>query len=146
MYALSITVWTRTLNWVCPSAYIRCLQWLTCRMLCECSLSSCVLALVVILLVYKLCFLGRTYSPSLPPSPGISLPIIGHLYMLEWDTRKSFSEFRKKCGDVYTLQLGSRLGVVISGYSAMKEGFRHRDQFMYRPRLPLFNRLSKNMG
>ena len=117
-------------------------------LLLDLSPTTCALVLVVILLVYKLCFLGRTYSPSLPPSPGISLPIIGHLYMLEWDTRKSFSEFRKKCGDVYTLQLGSRLGVVISGYSAMEDGFKGAkgDQFPCRPNMPLLDRLVRKMG
>jgi len=111
------------------------------------SLATTGLVVTVIPLVFWLLFKRRTYSPPLPPTPSLALPVIGHLHLLDKDTRVSFREFRKKCGDVYSIQLGNKLVVVISGYDAIKEGFKtNGDKFPARGTLPIIDKITRNMG
>ncbi|XP_075463172.1 cytochrome P450 2F3-like isoform X2 [Ascaphus truei] len=58
---------------------------------------------------------------KLPPGP-TPLPFIGNLLQLDTnDIVSSLMEFQKKYGSVYTLFLGPSPGLVICGYSAVKE-------------------------
>jgi hypothetical protein len=58
-----------------------------------------------------------------PPSP-LSLPILGHLYLLsKYPTNPwmGFNEIRKKYGNVVSLMLGQCKTVMISSPDAMRE-------------------------
>ncbi|WAR19208.1 CP2J3-like protein [Mya arenaria] len=43
--------------------------------------------------------------------------------------RQPLKKLRKKCGDIYSLQMGCIPSVVISGYDAVKDGFKIQDLF-----------------
>ena len=109
--------------------------------------TTAILAATLVSLACWMLLKKRTYSPPLPPFPGISLPVIGHLHLLTKDMRVCFREFRKKHGDVYSLQFGSKIAVVISGYDAIKEGFKtHGDKFPNRGDMPMIDRVTRKMG
>lgn len=97
--------------------------------------------------VYWYMFKSRRYSPPLPPSPRFSLPWIGHLYLFKPDMRKCFREFKKKYGDIFSMQFGNRPMVVLSSYRVIKEAFRtNGDRFPLRPELPLLDRVTRKLG
>ncbi|BFZ06901.1 hypothetical protein BsWGS_09940 [Bradybaena similaris] len=73
---------------------------------------------VVCLIIF---FWFRRTDPRLPPSPMRPLPVVGHLFYMSPDSRTQFPEFRKRCGDIYSLYLGGFLVVVINGYDLIKE-------------------------
>lgn len=111
------------------------------------SMVTTALAVTTVPLILWLFLRRKTYSPPLPPSPGVSLPIIGHLHLLKKDHKESFREFRKKLGDVYSLQFGNKLVVVLSGYDTIKEAFKTKgDQFPNRGNLPILDKVTRNMG
>ncbi|KAH9523363.1 cytochrome P450 2 sub U member 1 [Bulinus truncatus] len=59
----------------------------------------------------------------MPPSPGVALPLMGHLYMLKKNPRKQFQHWADQYGDVFTLQMGPQTAVVINTFEALKEAF-----------------------
>ncbi|BFZ06896.1 hypothetical protein BsWGS_09935 [Bradybaena similaris] len=90
------------------------------------------IAAVVVFLVIYLWFQRR--DPRLPPTPVRPLPIVGHLFSVAQDTRPLFQEWRKRCGDIYSLYLGSALVVVLNGYDLIKEALvKKADAFSDRP-------------
>mgnify|MGYP002153692313 CR=1 FL=1 len=115
---------------------------------CNTSIVTIVLSALVIPLACWLMFRRhRKYSPPLPPSPAMALPLIGHLHLLTNDMRVALRGFRKKGGDVYSLMMGSQLTVVLSGYDVIKEGFKtNGDKFPNRGYMPLIERASRSMG
>ena len=62
--------------------------------------------------------------------------------------RITLRKFRKEYGDVYSLYLGTKLAIVISGYDAIKEAFlRNGDIFSNRPtNMKLIEKLTKGLG
>ncbi|XP_073303852.1 geraniol 8-hydroxylase-like [Primulina huaijiensis] len=62
----------------------------------------------------------------IPPGPQ-GLPIIGYLPFLQLNLHKQFTELAKKYGPVYKLWLGTKLCVVISSPSLIKEVVRDQD-------------------
>ncbi|KAH9510282.1 cytochrome P450 2 sub U member 1 [Bulinus truncatus] len=81
-------------------------------------------ALLPVLLLPLLVIYLRSRRPkNLPPSPGVALPVVGHLYMLEKNPRKQLKQWADKYGDVFTLKMGSQTAVFINTYEAMKEAF-----------------------
>ncbi|KAJ6706686.1 hypothetical protein OIU79_011173 [Salix purpurea] len=65
-------------------------------------------------------------NDDLPPSP-FALPIIGHLYLLRQPVHRALHSLSKKHGPVFSIKLGSRLAVVVSSPSAVKECFTKND-------------------
>ncbi|XP_059169542.1 cytochrome P450 2J2-like [Physella acuta] len=64
----------------------------------------------------------RSRAKNLPPSPGISLPIIGHLYMLDAkNSRKQFQEWSEKIGHVFSFRMGAKDFVFINDYELIKK-------------------------
>ncbi|KAH9510281.1 cytochrome P450 2 sub U member 1 [Bulinus truncatus] len=81
-------------------------------------------ALLAILALSLLFLYLRPRRPkNLPPSPGLALPLIGHLYLLEKNPRKQLKQWADKYGDVFTLQMGTQTTVFINTFEAMKEAF-----------------------
>ncbi|XP_015060921.1 isoflavone 2'-hydroxylase-like [Solanum pennellii] len=74
---------------------------------------------------------------NLPPSPFISLPIIGHLYLLnKKPIHKTLANISEKHGPLLYLRFGSRPVLLISSPSLVEECFTKNDLvFANRPRL-----------
>ncbi|KAF5740636.1 isoflavone 2'-hydroxylase-like isoform X1 [Tripterygium wilfordii] len=76
------------------------------------------------------------YNKNLPPSPGVSLPIIGHLYLLKKPLHRTLADLSKRYGPVLFLQFGSRPVILVSSPSAAEECFTKNDTiFANRPKL-----------
>ncbi|KAF3440217.1 hypothetical protein FNV43_RR18500 [Rhamnella rubrinervis] len=102
------------------------------------------LSLIILFFVYK--FLLPFLSPykNLPPSP-LSLPIIGHLYLVKPPVHRNFHRLSKKYGPVLSLWFGSRRVVIISSSSAVEECFTKNDIVLAnRPRLIIAKHLGYN--
>ncbi|KAJ6389784.1 hypothetical protein OIU77_027994 [Salix suchowensis] len=84
--------------------------------------------MVFLLLSTKFLLRKRKQSKinDLPPSP-FALPIIGHLYLLKQPVHRALHSLSKKHGPVFSIKLGSRLAVVVSSPSAVKECFTKND-------------------
>ncbi|MCD9638722.1 hypothetical protein HAX54_022860 [Datura stramonium] len=94
------------------------------------SLSICLLALALKLVS------SRRRKLNLPASPQLKLPIIGHLTLLKPPLYRTLAKLSTKYGPVFSLQLGTRLVVVVSSPSAAEECFTKNDiVFANRPRL-----------
>lgn len=84
---------------------------------------------------------------SLPPGP-TPLPILGnYLQLSKDDLLKSLLKLSKKYGEVFTVYLGSRPVVVVTGYKSVKEVYVDRgDDFLARGEMPCFDFSYKNYG
>ncbi|XP_025099203.1 LOW QUALITY PROTEIN: cytochrome P450 2B4-like [Pomacea canaliculata] len=86
-------------------------------------------------------------SFRLTPGPGTALPLIGHLHLLSRDPRVQFAAWRRQYGDVFSLYVGNRLIVVLSGYRVIKDALvTHGDVFSDRPHMFLTDVIAKNRG
>ncbi|KAK7108790.1 cytochrome P450 2U1-like [Littorina saxatilis] len=92
--------------------------------------------ILVAFIVFLACHWYCDYrSSNLPPGPP-SLPLIGHLPLLDQDPRAQFVTWRRQYGDVFSLYLGSRLVVVLNGYDVIKDALvKHADIFSVRPKM-----------
>ncbi|KAH0900581.1 hypothetical protein HID58_040084 [Brassica napus] len=72
---------------------------------------------------------GSKRKLNLPPSPAISLPLIGHLHLLKPPLHRSFRSLSKSIGNapIFQLRLGNRLVYVISSRSMAEECFTGND-------------------
>ncbi|XP_069129127.1 cytochrome P450 2B2-like [Argopecten irradians] len=88
------------------------------------------LCIVAVLFLMKLFHIPNNCPPG-PPG----YPVVGNFPLfLSSDRSKLFNQLRRKYGDVFSLQLGSRRMVVINGYEALKEAFvKQADVFSERP-------------
>lgn len=83
---------------------------------------------------------------NLPPSPFLSLPIIGHLYLFKKPIYRTLSNISNRYGQlVVLLRLGSRRVLVVSSPSIAEECFTRNDVvFANRPRLLIGKHLGYN--
>ncbi|KAJ4803862.1 cytochrome P450 family 71 polypeptide [Rhynchospora pubera] len=65
-------------------------------------------------------------TPPLPPGP-IGLPLVGSLPFLDPSLHKYFADLSKKYGPIFSLQLGSKLAVVISSSSLARAVLQEHD-------------------
>ncbi|KAG8377505.1 hypothetical protein BUALT_Bualt08G0039900 [Buddleja alternifolia] len=71
-----------------------------------------------------------------PPSPPLSIPIIGHLYLIRKPLHRTLAKISNKYGPILLLQFGSRPVVVVSSPSAAEECLTKNDMvFANRPQL-----------
>ncbi|KAL7154992.1 hypothetical protein ABFS83_03G042900 [Erythranthe nasuta] len=71
-----------------------------------------------------------------PPSPPLSLPIIGHLYLFKKPLHRTLANLSDKYGPVMLLQFGSRAVLHVSSPTAAEECLTRNDAvFANRPRL-----------
>ncbi|XP_004290943.1 PREDICTED: cytochrome P450 81D11-like [Fragaria vesca subsp. vesca] len=75
-------------------------------------------------------------NKRLPPSPSLSFPIIGHLYLFKKPLHRTLAKLSEKYGPVLYLKLGSRPVLIVSSPSAAEECFTKNDiSFANRPKL-----------
>ncbi|XP_059154119.1 cytochrome P450 2J1-like [Physella acuta] len=84
---------------------------------------------------------------GLPPSPGIALPVVGHLYLMEQDPTRLLQAWRKKLGNVFSLKLGSKRVVFINGYDVIHEALvKQHSVFMNRSDSFIHHHVMKGKG
>ncbi|XP_070306928.1 cytochrome P450 2F3 isoform X1 [Odocoileus virginianus] len=110
------------------------------------SISTAILFLILALI----CLLLTTGSKGkgrLPPGPR-ALPFLGNLLQLRsQDMLTSFTKLSKEFGAVYTVYLGPRRVVVLSGYQAVKEALVDQaEEFSGRGSYPVFFNFTKGNG
>ncbi|KAM4641332.1 uncharacterized protein O3C94_015729 [Discoglossus pictus] len=105
------------------------------------------LALSVPLLIFFLGLKSYRKRGNLPPGP-TPLPLLGNiLHIKSGEIVKSLMVLSEKYGDVYTIYLGSRPVVIVTGYKTVKEILVNRgDEFLARGDLPMFDLYYKNYG
>ncbi|CAL1547806.1 unnamed protein product, partial [Lymnaea stagnalis] len=77
------------------------------------------LALALGLLVLYLWF--RRHDPRYPPCPARPWPVFGHILMMERNPRRQFRQWRKECGDIFSLYMGRHLVIFLNGYDVIQE-------------------------
>ncbi|XP_059157598.1 cytochrome P450 2U1-like [Physella acuta] len=91
--------------------------------------------LTVLLVLVLSWYWTASQSKNLPPSPGIALPFIGHMYLLEKNPRKQFERWVKRFGPAFSLRFGMNQVVVLNTYDVLKEALvKQGDHFSDRPR------------
>ncbi|XP_051008631.1 cytochrome P450 2K6-like [Acomys russatus] len=112
--------------------------------------SSAVLALLGLILVLILkikVLMAEASKQQSPPGPK-PLPVIGNLHILNLKRPyETMLELSKKYGPVYSIQMGPRKVVVLSGYETVKDALiNYGNQFGERSRVPIFERLFDGKG
>ncbi|NXT07886.1 CP2K1 protein, partial [Prunella fulvescens] len=93
-------------------------------------------------------FWNNDQRQNFPPGPR-PLPIIGNLLLFDLKRPyRTYLQLSKKYGPVFSVQMGHRKVVVISGYETVKEALVNQaDAFVERPKIPVFEDLtSKGNG
>ncbi|KAI3460180.1 hypothetical protein Pfo_016843 [Paulownia fortunei] len=81
---------------------------------------------------------------NLPPGPFLAFPVIGHIYLLKKTLHKTLHGLSKKYGPVFSLQLGSRLTLVVNSPSAAAECLYKANDAIFANRPRLF--VGKHLG
>ncbi|CAK9186298.1 unnamed protein product [Ilex paraguariensis] len=68
-----------------------------------------------------------TQRRNLLPTPVLSLPVIGHLYLLKQPLHQTLQKLSQKHGPIFSLRFGTRLVTVVSSPSAAEECFTKND-------------------
>nr|AYM55624.1 cytochrome p450 [Croton stellatopilosus] len=93
----------------------------------------------IFLLFISLYFLSKHFvqrKNKLPPSPGLSLPIIGHLYLFKKPIHRTLAVLSNKYSPILFMNFGSRPVVLVSSPAAAEECFTKNDIiFANRPKL-----------
>nr|GMD89160.1 cytochrome P450 81F3-like [Ipomoea batatas] len=77
-----------------------------------------------------------TNFQNLPPTPSISLPLIGHLYLIKKPLHRTLANISRKHGLVLFLKFGSHPVLLVSSPSAVEQCFTKNDVVLAnRPRL-----------
>ncbi|KAL0324423.1 UNVERIFIED_CONTAM: Flavonoid 3'-monooxygenase [Sesamum calycinum] len=90
------------------------------------AVSSAIFLLVSVFLYSWILNNSRTELPPLPPGPR-GLPILGYLPFLDRNLHLQFTILGRKYGPIYRLWLGSKLCIVISSPSLIKQVVRDQD-------------------
>uniref|UniRef100_A0A8C7UK43 Uncharacterized protein n=1 Tax=Oncorhynchus mykiss TaxID=8022 RepID=A0A8C7UK43_ONCMY len=106
---------------------------------------SIIIGFVVIILLWM--NRGKQSNSRLPPGPA-PIPLLGNLLRMDVKAPyKLYMELSKKYGSVFTVWLGSKPVVVISGYQAIKDAFvTQGEEFSGRANYPVIMTVSKGYG
>ncbi|NXJ49673.1 CP2K6 protein, partial [Spizaetus tyrannus] len=114
--------------------------------------SSCTsIGLVFILIFLSILkmrgFWNNHRGKNFPPGPR-ALPIIGNLHLFDLKRPyRTYLQLSKLYGPVFSVQMGLRKIVVISGYETVKEALVNQaDAFAERPKIPIFQDLTRGCG
>uniref|UniRef100_A0A452TE23 Cytochrome P450 2W1 n=1 Tax=Ursus maritimus TaxID=29073 RepID=A0A452TE23_URSMA len=108
-----------------------------------------ILSLLLLFLLNIKIFMTKASKQHFPP--GLRpLPIIGNLHILDLKSCFSFSytpKLSQKYGSIYSIQMGPKKVVVLSGYETVKDALvSYGDQFGERSQVPIFERLFEGKG
>uniref|UniRef100_A0A8C7IME6 Cytochrome P450 2M1-like n=1 Tax=Oncorhynchus kisutch TaxID=8019 RepID=A0A8C7IME6_ONCKI len=106
---------------------------------------SIVIGFVVIILLWM--NRGKQSNSRLPPGPS-PIPLLGNLLRMDVKAPyKLYMQLSKKYGSVFTVWLGSKPVVVISGFQAIKDAFvTQGEEFSGRANYPVIMTVSKGYG
>ncbi|EGW03088.1 Cytochrome P450 2C38, partial [Cricetulus griseus] len=112
--------------------------------------SSAILSLLGLILIFILnikVFMAKAYKLQSPPGPK-PWPVIGNLHILNLKRPyQTMLELSKKYGSIYSIHMGPRKVVVLSGYETVKDALvKYGNQFEERSRVPIFERLFNGKG
>ncbi|KAH0632016.1 hypothetical protein JD844_020023 [Phrynosoma platyrhinos] len=111
--------------------------------------SGTIVLLFALLLLIVFWFFTHPKKSSLrmPPGPP-PLPIIGNLHLLDIKRQDiSFMKLSEIYGPVFTVHLGPRKVVVLTGHEAVKEALMSKDnEFIDRPYIPVFSQIQHENG
>ncbi|CAK9317104.1 unnamed protein product [Citrullus colocynthis] len=101
------------------------------------------MSMAILLLYLMILFMLQIFTDhflhrirNLPPSPFLSLPIIGQLYLLKTPLHRTLSEISRRHGPILFFRFGFRPVMVVSSPSAVEECLSKNDVvFANRPRL-----------
>ncbi|OXB74099.1 UNVERIFIED_CONTAM: hypothetical protein H355_015230 [Colinus virginianus] len=103
--------------------------------------------LILLLILKTQHFWRKQVREKLPPGPQ-PLPIIGNLHIM--DLKKlgpSMLQLSETYGPVFTIQMGMRKIVVLSGYETVKEALvNNADAFAGRPTVPIMEKAGQGKG
>ncbi|KAK3788828.1 hypothetical protein RRG08_059406 [Elysia crispata] len=86
----------------------------------------------LVTLVALLWWRSRPRNP--PPSPGLALPVVGHLHLFQDNPVDQLDTWRQRLGNIYTLQMGPFRCVMLSGYELISEALlNHHESLLERP-------------
>ncbi|XP_042121881.2 cytochrome P450 2K6-like [Peromyscus maniculatus bairdii] len=112
--------------------------------------SSAILALLGLILIFILnikVFKAKSSKLQSPPGPK-PWPVIGNIHILNLKRPyQTMLELSKKYGPIYSIHMGPRKVVVLSGYDTVKDALvNYGNQFGERSRVPIFERLFDGKG
>ncbi|NXP96789.1 CP2K6 protein, partial [Vidua macroura] len=113
--------------------------------------SSTSIVLVLILAFLSILKMAGSWNnnrrQNFPPGPR-PLPLIGNLLLFDLKRPyRTYLQLSKIYGPVFSVQMGHRKVVVISGYETVKEALvKQADAFAERPKIPVFEDLTKGNG
>ncbi|XP_030054609.1 cytochrome P450 2K1 isoform X2 [Microcaecilia unicolor] len=89
----------------------------------------------------------RNVQQNFPPGPR-PLPLIGNLHILNLQRPyQTMCELSEKYGSVFSIQMGMKKIVILTGYETVKEALvSHADVFEERARMPVTEDISKGYG
>ncbi|XP_040283164.1 cytochrome P450 2K6-like isoform X2 [Bufo bufo] len=106
-----------------------------------------VLFLTLLFILNVLKSWNKNHVKNFPPGPRC-LPLIGNLHLI--DLKKphlSYLEFSKKYGTVFSVQMGMKKMVVLTGYETVKDALvNYAEEFGERGMLKIFKKMDKGMG
>ncbi|GFO38655.1 cytochrome p450 2j2 [Plakobranchus ocellatus] len=78
----------------------------------------------------------RSRPRNSPPSPGLALPIVGHMYLFKENPTDQIETWRKRLGNIYSIQMGTFRCVMLNGYDLISEAFlKHHESLLERPNM-----------
>ncbi|KAJ0056632.1 hypothetical protein NL108_010586 [Boleophthalmus pectinirostris] len=108
------------------------------------ALGSMTSVLLVLLLVRQL--VKQRRPAGFPPGPS-PIPIIGNMMSLVTEPHVFLKKQSEVHGQIFSLDLGGILTVVLNGYDCVRECLYHQSEvFADRPSLPLFQKMTKMGG
>ncbi|XP_047948553.1 cytochrome P450 81Q32-like [Salvia hispanica] len=64
---------------------------------------------------------------KIPPSPNLTLPLVGHLHLLKFPLHRTYHNLSLKLGPIFSLRFGNRLIVVVSSPATVEDCFTKND-------------------
>ncbi|XP_021768401.1 cytochrome P450 76C2-like [Chenopodium quinoa] len=101
--------------------------------------------LTVFLAIFLLTRKQNHHQPPLPPGP-LGLPILGNLLSLDPELHTYFASLAQTHGPIFSLRLGTKLGVVISSPALAKEVLKDHDIIFSNRDIPIAGKLATYGG
>ncbi|KAM4771237.1 cytochrome P450 2K1-like [Rhinophrynus dorsalis] len=103
--------------------------------------------ILVLYLVYELYGSQKGTYQNFPPGPR-PFPFIGNIHNINLKKPyKTYAEFTKKYGSVFSVQLGTEKRVVLCGYETVKDALvNYADAFAERPKVPICRDIANGYG